>query len=155
MGGGTGQNLEGLGQQGVAGQDGGGFVEFLVHRRSAPAQIVIVHGRQIVMGQGIAMDHLDGGGDPQSGFLRDIEQGGGLQHEKGAQALAAVQAGVAHGLGQPDLGAFGQMQQAVQDIVHFPGGFRQGGLEKDAHPMSAGWVETEPSGPMTMRSTLA
>lgn len=56
-----GQQLKRQRQQGVAGEDGGCFVERLVARRTTPPQIVVVHRRQIVMDQRIRVDHLDGG----------------------------------------------------------------------------------------------
>ena len=46
-----GENIEGHGQQRIAGQNGGGFVEGLVHGRPAAAQVVIVHRRQVVVRQ--------------------------------------------------------------------------------------------------------
>ena len=63
MGVGFGQHLEGAGLQRVAGQDGGGFVEGLVAARLAAAQVVVVHGRQVVVHQRIGVQHFDGGGD--------------------------------------------------------------------------------------------
>ena len=50
---------KGLGQQAVAGQNGGGFVELLVHCRPAAPQIAVVHGRQIVVDQAVAVHHFD------------------------------------------------------------------------------------------------
>ena len=56
-----GQDLEGQRLQGFAGQDRGRLVEGLVHGRAAASQIVVVHGGQIVVDEGIAMQELDGG----------------------------------------------------------------------------------------------
>ncbi len=47
----AGKQLESAGVQGVAGQNGGGFVEGLVAGGLAPAQVVVVHGGQIVVNQ--------------------------------------------------------------------------------------------------------
>ena len=49
------QHVEGEGQQPVTGEDRGRLVEFLVRGRTAAAEIVVVHGRQVVMHQRIAM----------------------------------------------------------------------------------------------------
>ena len=56
----VGQDLEGQRLQRVAGQNGGGLVEGHVHRRPVAAQIVVVHGREIVMDEGIAVQEFDG-----------------------------------------------------------------------------------------------
>ncbi|ESX68867.1 hypothetical protein X759_24445 [Mesorhizobium sp. LSHC420B00] len=51
----VGKDVEGKRQQGVAGKNGGRFIESPVHGRLATAHIVIVHGRQIVMDERIAV----------------------------------------------------------------------------------------------------
>ena len=40
-----------MGEQGIAGQDGGGVVIGLVYGGATAAQVVIVHGGQVVMNQ--------------------------------------------------------------------------------------------------------
>ncbi len=64
MGVGLGQHLEGAGLQGVAGQDGGRLVEGAMAGRLAAAQVVVVHRRQVVVHQGIGVQHLDRRGHP-------------------------------------------------------------------------------------------
>ena len=51
----AGENVEREGQQPVAGQDGGRLVERLVRGRAAAPQVVVVHGRQVVVRERIAM----------------------------------------------------------------------------------------------------
>ena len=47
-------------QQRVADENGGRFIERLVDRRPPAAQIVIVHGRQVIMDQRIAVHEFQG-----------------------------------------------------------------------------------------------
>jgi len=47
--------IERNGEQRIAGEDRGRFIEGLVHGRPATAQVVVVHGGEIVMHQRIAM----------------------------------------------------------------------------------------------------
>ena len=56
----AGEQPEGQRQEGVAGEDRRGLVIGLVHGRLAAAQVVVVHGRQVVVDQRVAVDHLDG-----------------------------------------------------------------------------------------------
>ena len=65
MGLGPAQHVEGEGEQTVAGQDRGRLVEFLVRGRPAAAQVVVVHRRQVVVHQRIAMHELDRGAGHQ------------------------------------------------------------------------------------------
>ena len=45
------EDIEGKGEKTVAGKDGGRLIEGFVRRRTASAEVVVVHGGQIVMGQ--------------------------------------------------------------------------------------------------------
>jgi hypothetical protein len=64
-----GQDLEGKGEQRIARQDRRRFVERLVHGGPAAPYIVIVHRRQIVMHERIAMDAFDRRADIQRCFI--------------------------------------------------------------------------------------
>lgn len=55
------QNGEGQGLQGVTGQNGGAFIKRLVHRWLTATQIVVIHGGQIVVQQGVGVDALHRG----------------------------------------------------------------------------------------------
>ena len=87
-------------EQPVTGEDGGRVVERLVHRRLAAAQVVVVHGRQVVMHQRIAMDAFERGARHQGLVAVDPEQRCAFHHQERTEALAGAQAGVAHGLEQ-------------------------------------------------------
>ena len=56
-----GDHLEGPREQCIAGENRCRFVEFDVARRQSAPQVVIVHRRQIIMDQRIAVHHLDRG----------------------------------------------------------------------------------------------
>ena len=62
-GGHLGQQVEGPRQQRVAGQDRDRLAEDLVRGRLAAAQVVVVHGRQVVVDQAVGVDHLHGAGE--------------------------------------------------------------------------------------------
>ena len=95
-----GQHLESQRLHGVGGEDCGGFIEGAVGRRATTAQVVIVHGGQIVMDQGEGMHQLDGD-------CRRIEHVGrhaqrlarGIDQQR-PDPLATTQRRVAHGLVQ-------------------------------------------------------
>ena len=99
------QQLERQGEQRVARQDAGPFVEGLVHGGLAAAQIVVVHGRQIVMNERIAVHALERRRRLHRGLGCNAEQAGALQHQKGTQPLATAQSPQPHGLDQPMWGA--------------------------------------------------
>ena len=71
---GVGQHPEGRGQQTVSSENRRRLVELFVARRAAAAQIAIVHRGQVVMNEGIGMDHLDRRGRSQQ-FLRVRTEG--------------------------------------------------------------------------------
>ena len=95
------QKIEREGEQAVAGEDGGRFVELLVRGRPAAPQIVIVHRRQVVMHQRVAMHAFERRAGHQRARARHVEQGGRLDDQKRAKALAATEAHVAHRVEQP------------------------------------------------------
>ena len=59
------ENVEGDGEQRVAGEDRGRLVERLVHGRPAAAQVVVVHGGQIVMHQRVTVQAFERGAGQQ------------------------------------------------------------------------------------------
>ena len=101
MGLGPGENVEGEGEQRVAREYGGCFVECLVCCRTTSSQVVVVHRRQIVMRQRVAMHAFQRRPRHQRMRMRYTEQRGALNHEKGPQTLAAAEARMAHGVDQP------------------------------------------------------
>ena len=108
-----GKDLKSAGLQGIASQDRRRLIVGAVCAGAAAAQIVIVHGRQIVVDERVGVQHLDAGRDPRGARGRDTEQRGDLQHEKSTQPLAAAQGRVAHGLHQPPLPSLWEGQERV------------------------------------------
>ncbi len=94
------QNVEREGQQAVARKDRGCFVEGLVRRRPPTPQIVIVHRRQVVMHERIAVHELDRAPDHQRPRASPLEQPGRLHHQKRAETLASGKRRMAHRLEQ-------------------------------------------------------
>ena len=121
------QHVEGEREQAVAGEDRGRLVEFLVRGRPAAAQVVVVHRRQVVVHQRIAMHQLDRGAGHQRLLALDAEQRRGLDRQKRPQPLAAAEARVAHGLDDAmrprDLVLDrGSGEKAVQQLLGLGGG---------------------------------
>ena len=100
------QDLEGDGEQRVAGEDRGRLAEGDMQRGAPAAQRIVVHGRQIVMDQGIAMHAFERGGGIEAAFLRHAEQAARGHEQKGPQTLAAAEGRVAHGVGQSGIAGF-------------------------------------------------
>jgi farnesyl diphosphate synthase len=112
------QDLEGEGQQRVAGEDGGRLVEPLVGGGPAAAQVIVVHARQVVVDQRIGMDAFDRCGDAQGGAAINPESGGAGQRQERAQALAAAENGIAHRLQHAGFGPGRLRQQVIQGLFH-------------------------------------
>ena len=117
------QYVEGKRQQAVAGEDGGRFVESLVRGRAAAPQVVVVHRREVVVRERIAVHAFDRASDHQRLRTRHAEQAGRLHRQKGAKALAAAERSVAHGREEAGrsraLAArrFGR-EQAIEQTLH-------------------------------------
>ncbi|MNO76868.1 hypothetical protein D3C76_679550 [compost metagenome] len=94
------QGAERQALQAIAGEDRAGFIEFFVRSRLATTQIVVVHGRQIVVYQRIGVDQFHCAGRAV-GLLGLAAQGfaGGVGQQR-AHALAAIHHAVAHGFVQ-------------------------------------------------------
>ena len=92
MGSALGQDVEGEGLQGIAGEDRGRLVEGLVHGRPAAAQIIIVHGRQVVMDERIAVDAFERGTHPSGRAGAALEELGALEKQERPQSLAGAEA---------------------------------------------------------------
>ena len=97
---------EGVGEQGVARENGRGFVEGLVAGGMPTAQIVVVHGGQIVVNERVGVNHFKSCGKGQQGFgdVFGPVFGAGAGHgqaEHGPQSLASGKQAVAHGVGKP------------------------------------------------------
>ena len=125
MGFGPRKNIEGEGEQPVARKDGGGVVKCLVDRRLPTAQLVVVHGRQVVVDQGIAMDTFQRRARHQGMLARHSEQGRALGHQEGPEPLAGTQACIPHGLEQP---------RRAADLIGRRGPVPTGGREANRCP---------------------
>ena len=92
--------LEGEGLEGVAGEDGDGFAEDYVAGGLAAAEVVVVEGGEVVVDEGVGVDHLDGCAEVGCAF-GDVagagDHAGGFHAEDGAEAFAAGEGAVAHG----------------------------------------------------------
>jgi len=60
----TGQNLKGERLQGIPREDGRCLTKGAVAARFATSQVIIVHGRQVIMYQRIGVNQLNGTGSP-------------------------------------------------------------------------------------------
>lgn len=95
---GFGHPLAGEGEEGVAGEEGVGFAVADVGGGFAAAQVVVVHAGEVVVNEGVGVESLErGGGEKGAGgiFAEGFADGEG---ENAAEAFAAVEGGVAHGL---------------------------------------------------------
>ena len=110
---------KGVGQQSVPRQQGGGLRKLPVARGFAPTVVVIVHTGQVVVYQGIGVDHLHRRPKGHGLFLWNPVGAGELQCQNRPNPLAPSQQAVAHGLKALPLGAFPQGKQPVQRLLYF------------------------------------
>ena len=114
---GFGQDNEGLGEQGVAGENSHAFAIDLVRGWSATAQVVVVHRGKVVVHEGISMHDFHRTGRTEGVFSFTATGLGGGEGENGTESLAAGEYGVAHGLVNGP-GAFGGTgEKGVQRII--------------------------------------
>ena len=76
------QDLESERQKRIADEDGCRLVEGDVKRRAAAADRVIVHGRQVVMHQRVAVDAFERGRGGQGLLLADVKQSRRFDEQK-------------------------------------------------------------------------
>ena len=95
-------------------QQGGGLVVGLVAGGFAAPQVIVVHGRQVIMHQGIGVNQLHRTGRRIQGFEFRAQCAASGIDQTGTQAFAAIQSGVAHCLVQsPGFGP-GRREQGIQ-----------------------------------------
>ena len=126
---------EGEGQQGIPGKDRRGFVIGLVNGGLAAAKVVIVHGRQVVVDQRIAVDELDRDGGGEAQLRGDAKHLGGFPQQEGPDALAAIEGAMPHGLEQAIRGEIRARdgagpQEDIQRLLDFGGVLLQFLLER-------------------------
>jgi hypothetical protein len=83
--------------QGIAHQQGGGLVELDVAGGLAPAQVVVVHAGQVVVGQGVNVDQFHRAGGPFDQFGVGAHRLAGGEGQHGPHPLATPQDHIAHG----------------------------------------------------------
>ncbi len=136
-----GQDLEGDGLQGVAGQHGRRLVVGVVHAGVLPPALVGLHARQVVVDDGIGVDALQRAGGAQHRPLVQVEHLGGFQREEGPQPAAGPEGGVAHGLGEARLRTLGAGQQLVErdsdEVGRFGNPLGEGQSLHACHPRPA------------------
>ena len=114
----VGQHFKRLGQQRITGQNRCRLVKLLVAAGLAATQIVVIHRRQIIMDQRIAVHHLDRGRHTKGGSARYLEQASRAQHQKRAQPFAIAQRRITHRLIQALLDlAIGAGQDPVKRLA--------------------------------------
>lgn len=125
---GGGHKPEGVGQQGVARKDGGGFIEGLVAGGAATAQIVIIHRGQIVVDEGVRVDHFQRGGEGITASALRPNRAAVDRHSTGRRRLAAREEAVIHGFLESSL--HGNGVEAVLKIrLHLRAAFGEDRLD--------------------------
>jgi hypothetical protein len=84
----------------------------------APPEIVVVHGRQVIVDEGIGMDHLHGTGRGKRPRHFPPHRLAGGQHENGTDPLAAGEHRIAHGFMEGDGKLVLPGKKAVESLVH-------------------------------------
>jgi hypothetical protein len=98
------QDREGEGEEAIPGEDRRRLVESAMHSWLTPAQVIIIHRREIIMHEGIAMHGFECRRDAQGPFAGKTEERGAFDHEIRPQPLAACENRVTH-RGHEALGA--------------------------------------------------
>ena len=100
-----------------------------MHSGAASSKRVVVHAGQIIMHQAIGMDQFHRRRRAQTLRHLHIEYFAAGDDQKRAQALAAAQDRIAHGIEQAMLQLPARGQQIFQFLVHGLGGLGQHGVE--------------------------
>ena len=95
------QDCEGFREQAVPREDGLAFAEGHVAGGFAAPQVVIVHGGQVIVDEGLGVDVFQGRGAGEGDLRRASERFGGQHAEHRTHALAPGFEAVAHGLAHP------------------------------------------------------
>ena len=91
-----GGNLKGLGQQGVAGEDGNAFPENFMAGEFAAPIVVVVHSGKVVVDERIGVNTFDGAGQGQGVGFISATCGRGGEAKSRPHAFAAGEEGIAH-----------------------------------------------------------
>ena len=85
----------------VASENGSCIVESLMDSRPSATEVVIIHGRKVVVDQRITMHELKGGTSHQRAFVGHAKHRRCLDHQKRPQPFAAIERSVPHGRNKP------------------------------------------------------
>ena len=97
---GAGEHFECESLHRIAGQNGRRLVERRMTGRTAPTQVIVVHGRQVVVYQGIGVEVFDGRRRIERSLHGTAERDTGAADDRGPQALTPAEGHVAHGFDQ-------------------------------------------------------
>ena len=92
-----GQHLKGECQQSVTGENGHRFTELFVAGRQTTAEVIIIHRGQIVVDEGICMDHFNRTSSRHGNSVLSAARFGRQDDEQGAETLAGGEEAVGHG----------------------------------------------------------
>ena len=118
-----GQLAKGRREQAVTRQNGRGLAVYHMVGGAAPAELVVVHGGQIVVNEGIGVDHLHAAGEGQGILHPAAAHAAGLQGQHRPDPLASGQQGILHGLLHTGIAGVlaEQLRQTVLDQGPVPG----------------------------------
>jgi hypothetical protein len=111
----SGKHLKSQCQQRVSGQDCQRLPKRAMTGRLAAPDIIVVHGRQVVVDQGVGMHDLKRSRSGQADFFTVAERSQRREHEQGPDAFAAAQHGISHRLGKPSR-ASRCLQRGIEDL---------------------------------------
>lgn len=108
-----------MGQKCIPGEDGGRLPVNDMVRGPAASQIVVVHGRKIVVDQGVGVDQLEGQHQRNERVRWDSKRLDGRQGEDRTNALSSRQKAVSYPLGETAVGATRFLpEEKIQGLVH-------------------------------------
>ena len=116
----AGDGLEGEGLEGVAGEDGDGFAEDDVAGGLAATEVVVVERGEVVVDEGVGVEHLEGCAEIGCAFGDVFTAGdhaGSLHAEDRAEAFASGEGAVAHGAVDGVREGVGRGQEAFESSV--------------------------------------
>ena len=93
---GTRKDVECEGEKGIACKNGAALVECLVRGWAAASQIIVIHGREVVVRQRVAMHAFHRCARHQRILSRHIEQRRAFHDQERSQTFAAAEARIAH-----------------------------------------------------------
>ena len=130
-----GDEAERVGQERVPGENGDRLAEDLVVREAPAAVVVVVHGRQVVVDQGVGVDQLEAAGGGHDVVHLAAHRLGARDHQDGAETLAAREDAVPHRLVDDRRGRGRRRQIPLERLVHGAPALREVALEVETHAL--------------------